>query len=183
MIIETSRDTTTLITGMFEDFKRHLRILDDLDDEEIKFILSAAIGTITRYIDTDLFLTGYECKDTIHYRDERWDYYYDGQSRFNTDKLNISGVIITAADNTDVTSDFIIDNRLGYIYPNPKLGNKVIFSSGFATSDDVPDDIKYTIFRYGAEQYEMRESSAVGDAKQLPDWAMYNLASLRKQKV
>ena len=177
-LIRTNQDRTTLIDDMFDGFKGHLRILHDVEDNEIKDYLGAAIDAIGIYAGNEVFPTEFK----VFYPLGTLDYSYPS-SLFGwyCGRWNISSVLIKEGA-TDVTSDYTIDKENGMIYPHP-YGNDIELSCGFAAVVDMPHNLKIIIYRLGASFYEMREHSRIGDPKALPDWFSHSLASVWQPRV
>lgn len=172
MLTITNKDFATLPTEMLSQFKDHLRILDEIEDDLIELYLSGAIDAISTFGDHDIFLTSYEYKhfaaDEERYHSTFW---YSGRS-------NLSNVVVKDADDEDITDKFTVDNRLGYLVPVPTKTEVVTFDCGFSTAADMPPNLKTILYRYGAHLYEDRESIKIGDPKNLPDWVNYAIASI-----
>lgn len=179
MLLKTNTDYTTLVTGLLPSFKKHLRIEYDFDDESIKVYLAGAIDAISTYSDVDVFLSEY----TYEYVEgERIDT-VASEKYMDLTRHNVSNVIVTASDDSDVTDSYTIDNQRGIIYPSPSTSETVKFSSGYLDSSEIEPNLRMIIFRYGAFLHEMRESIQVGEPKNLPDWVTYALASIWKSRV
>lgn len=173
VLIRTDQDTITLVTDLMPLFKEHLRILHDDEDTIIEMYLSSAIDAIGTYAGTEIFLTSYEV-----YYPEQVD--CSGQSTllgWYCGRWNISNMIIKDENGIDVTSEYKIDYLHGMVYPHPN-GKEIEFDTGFATKDDILPRLNNIIFRLGAEFFENRESTRVGEPKLLPDWVSYALASV-----
>lgn len=178
-LIETNGDTNILVDGLLDDFKEHLRILHPGEDGIIKLYLSAAIGSIEAYADRDINLASYKAFYPTGFKD----YTYPGtMNHWHTGKKNISNLKIVNSAGVDVTNKFECNCKAGTIYPHPS-GLEVAFDSGFATKDEVPDNLKMILFRYGAALYEERQSIRAGKPNELPDWVNYMLASVWNPRV
>ena len=174
MIVRNNIDYTTIPSEMFDGFKEHLRILDNSEDSDILEKLSGAIDAISIYGDNDIFETQYT-------------FDFMGFESFVSDRLfmgktNISNVVITS-NGMDVSTDYKVDEELGYIYPSPCQDDTVKFSSGYASMDDMPPRLKSVVNRYGSHLFEHREPIQIGEPKYLPDWVNFAIASIWKPRI
>ncbi len=177
LIKNGTSDNSTVIAEMFKCFKGHLRILNNFEDAGIKTYLKGAVDAIATYSDIDIFLTPY-----IVFTPEP--YTYKSLNQWYCGKHNISNVVVLDPDGIDVTSDYLIDTEKGMFYPNPDpQTNTITFTAGFDHYDKIPSRLVTIIYRYGAELYEHRESSRIGDLKALPNWVEYSLASIWTARV
>jgi len=178
LIKTTPSDTVTLTGEMFSCFKKHLRVLNSHEDDTIQIYLKGAIDAIQTYASNDIFLARYKVfyPNTPDYSaPSDVDEWYCG-------KHTISDVVITDTNGVDVTADYAIDLEKGMFYPHPQNMN-ILFSAGYAHSDKMPPRLINIIERYGAELYEQREASRIGDLKNLPNWIPYSLASIWTPRV
>ncbi len=179
VLLQTNQDTTTLAAEMLPGFKEHLRILHDIEDVSIEMYLNAALGAIGIYAGTELYSTQYE----VFYPNDNYDYSTPSNLMgWYCGKWGVSAMVLKDGDDVDITADYTIDNLHGMVYPHPQ-GSAVTFSTGYLLEADVPANLKNIIYRLGAEYYEMRESSRVGDPKNLPGWLTFALPSVWSPRV
>ena len=172
-LIEVGQDQQILIDDIFPAFKGHLRVLHDVEDDEIKMYLGAAIDAIGIYGGTEVYPTNFE----VYYP---YQYDYSGRSNligWYAKRWNIRDVVVINAASVDITTDYTIDGKQGMIYPHPN-NQKITFSTGYLAATDMPLNLKNIIMRLGANFYENRESIRVGEPKLLPDWLTHAMASV-----
>lgn len=179
MLIKSNTDYSTLPAEMLPAFKQHLRVLYNHEDDSIQQYLAGAIDAISIYGDIDIFTSDYEYV------------YIDGEvadtapnsALFYTTRVNIFDVSVLSSELVDITDNFTVDSREGYIYPAPDYTDSVTFKAGYALQADISPNAINVIFRYGAHLYENREAINIGEPKFLPDWVKYAMASIWKPRT
>jgi hypothetical protein len=175
-LIRVSRDESKIVNELFPAFKLHLRVLHDIEDDEIKMYLGAAIGQIEHIGSNDIHPCVYKVIYTTP-SDGRFE-----KRRWYCGKQFISEPLVVNSAGMDVTDRYIVDLEQGIFYPSP-VGNEITFRAGYLSADDIPDNVKNIIFRLGADFYENREMNRVGEPKTLPGWLQYSVASIWKPRI
>ena len=178
-LIKINQEREPLIDDMFAGFKGHLRILHDVEDDEIKDYLGAAIEAIGIFAGNEIFPTTFK----VFYPMDSPDYRLPS-SLFGwyCGRWNVSSMVIQDAKDRDVTGDYTIDYEKGMVYPHPH-NMKIELSTGYSTAVDVPHNLRIIIYRLGADFYENREANRVGEPKMLPGWLTHSLASIWQPRV
>jgi len=171
-----ARDYDTLPTEMLEEFKSHLRILDNMEDASIKMYLAGAMDAIALYGDRDIFRGDYIYEEAL-------DNDKSSTSCWRCGRVGIFDVQVVTSQGVDNTNYYTIDYNLGYFSPTIASGDIVSFSAGYLTAADVPPNLKIIVYRYGAHLFENREAINIGEPKHLPDWIPYALASIWTSRV
>ena len=171
MLKRISIDYQTIPADLLPEFKGHLRILDNVEDDTILLYLAGAIDAISTYGDRDIFKTEYEYERIFDRSASPAPFWRCGRQ-------DIFDVQVVTDQGVDNTQYYTVDKHLGYFMPTIAVGDKVAFSAGYIAGDEVPPNLRTILYRYAAHLFENREAINVGDPKHLPDWVDYALASI-----
>lgn len=175
MKVQTSK-SNALVALMLPSFKSHLRVLHTAEDAIISLYLEAALDSIGEYGDIQIMETVNTFTLLTHEVTDPKLYTYFALSP-------ISSIVITDSLDVDVSANYEIDLRGGYIYPSLDATHTATVTSGYTTEAAIPANIRSIVFRYGAHLYEHREAVQIGEPKHLPDWVNYALASIMRPRV
>lgn len=167
---------TAIIALLLPQFKQHLRVLHNDEDALISLYLEASLEGIGEFGDIQIIENVNEFTTLTHEIKEASLYTHFALSP-------ISSIVITDSGDVDVSTNYEIDLRGGYVYPSIDPTHKATVTSGYNTVSDIPANIRSIVFRYGAHLYEHREAIQIGEPKHLPDWVNFALASIMRPRV
>lgn len=180
MLTTVNKDYATLPTEMMDEFKEHLRILDNIEDTTISLYLASAIEAIGIFTDRDIFRTSYKYEK---FEFETEQEYADYKGFWYLSKVWLDNVTVVDNQGVDKTHLYIVDRERGYISPKPINGDVVTFECGYLTAASIPPNLRSVIYRYGAHLFEDREAVRIGDPKLIPGWREYALAAFQVPRV
>ena len=176
-LIRVNRDVDTLTTALFQQFKDHLRILHNEEDDMIRLYLQGAIEAIEIFSGNDIFPTEYK----VFYPNSLDLKYPSNFEGWYCGKWNVHDFSILDAG-IDVTADYTVDEEHGMVYPHP-MNHEIMFIVGFDNTHKITANLTTIIYRYAADLFENREAVRVGEPKMLPTWVQYVLPSVWKPRV